>query len=218
MQAWKEGTPIPVITFLRDVLSMTKGPYYRLVGRNTQHFCTRAAAKAAGEQHKRALFIVAAGADEFLAGLLGLPNSKGGGPSSTSGTNPRNAKDGPQPVANKTVTSRLTAKAMRIYASTVLILLGADKEQMLRVSGLDETEWMTRWCFAFEYQQEDMGLFNEVLLPAYQQQGFEGLVATAAKAISEVLFPDNNGAFPMDGEAFKHSVVHDVSAILKRKH
>lgn len=204
---------------------MAKGPYHRLIGQNTQRFCTRAAAKAVGEEHKRAMFITAAGADEYLAGLLGLSGGKGGpsGPSGIPGeSDGKSARPGKSEKGDlraalaKKVTGRQTAAAMRAYASAALILLGPDKERVLASSGIGEAEWMQRWCFAFEYQPGDMRLFNEALLPAYQH-GLDGLAATAAKAMSEALFPGGNEEFQADVEALKKSLLHDVTAILNRK-
>ncbi len=200
---WKEETPIPVITFLRDLVSTAKGPYHRLIGYNTRRFCGRAAQKAVSAEHKRAMFVVAAGADAFLAGLLGFATDKG----RPSGT--------PIPEA-KALTRQHTGQAMRIYASTALIVLGMEKDHLLGATGLDEAQWMHRWCFAFEYQAQDMRLFNEVLLPACQQQGFDGLTEVSAKAIGDALSCTESGAIPVDAEAVRNAVLHDVSAILNR--
>lgn len=195
-------TAIPVITFLHDLFSVTKGPYHRLVGRYTQRYCSRAVQRSTHELQKKVLFIAIAGADHVVARLLGV-QGKG------------RAQLFSQSAISKKVTKQQVNLALRGYASAILVLLGSNKALLLEKTGVNETKWMQLWCWVFEYGPPDMQLFNEVLLPAYQQGGFAGLAAATDKVISDTLSVAGNG----DGEqalnltTVQDALTTDLSAI-----
>jgi len=186
-------------------VSLTKGPYHRLVGRHTQHFCSKAKVYAATPEHKRVLFIAAAGADELLSQALGLKRTH---EAKTSAQEP-GASPADTPV--KRVRRKNIPGAMRVYASTVLVLLGSDKDALLKFCGLDEAGWMKTWCLVFGYKAEDMRLFNQELLPRFAKDGPDALAGAAAGLISGLLFGPGDAS--VSGEDVSRTALHDASVI-----
>lgn len=196
----KGGSVIPVVTFLHDLVSSVKGPYHRLVGRYTQRYLSRAAGKSKNEMQKKTLFIAAAGVDDVFSEVLGVQ---------------RGAKGFSKSAAEKKVTRKAVNTAFRVYLSTLLILLGNDKDRLLNRIGLDEAAWVQLWCAVFEYDAGDMACFNQVLLTAYQQGGIEELLKAACASIAEALSPFNGEAAPPVEAAVRAGLTKDVAAILK---
>ena len=144
---------MPVITFLSDLFSLTKGAKYRLVGRHTQKYSLRIADRSRKHPfQKRIMLIALAGADEWVSDCLENKLFQG------------------KPSKIQVLS------AMRSYLSTVLILLGNQKDVLLQKLGYDEAQWMNLWCQVFEYQTDDMRRFDSVFLDAYRNGGFEGLI------------------------------------------
>lgn len=192
---------MPIVTFLHDLVGCVKGPYYRLVGRHTQRFLSRAAGKTKSEIQKKTLFIAAAGADDVIAEFCGVQ---------------RGAKGFGKNAAEKALTKKAVHNALRGYLSTLLILLGGQKEQLLKRLELEEAAWMRLWCEVFEYNEGDMARFNQILLPAYQQGGVEGLIKAACDAIANDLSPlTQRTGLIITETAVKAGLTKDVAAILK---
>ena len=181
---------MPVITFANYLYSFTQGPYYRFLGRHTRRFCGRAVEKAGGEPAKKLLMVAAAGADDFLAPLLGVDR--------------RDKKVAP---AKSPKAIEVTA-AMKVYLSALLVTLGEYKAQIMEKTGLEERLLLQKWCLVFEYQPEDMRRFDQELVPAYQHGGIDGLAATACAIITPP--PGRPGPAP---DAMKQALVTDIAAI-----
>ena len=193
---------MPVITFLSDLISLTKGPYYRLVGRYTQHYSLRAARRAAkNDKRKRVLSIGLAGADDWVAGYLGVPakSTKGSSPPPV----PR-AKPAKQPVVF----------AMRAYLSTLLLLQGSQKAILLERLLMDDRQWLDMWRQVFEYQPDDIILFDGILSEAYRNDGFDGLVKAARDAVaSRIPLPLISDDQNLEIRSLAASLVKDLTAI-----
>ncbi|MDR3564918.1 MAG: hypothetical protein P4N59_26265 [Negativicutes bacterium] len=195
----EEGSPIPIITFLHDLVSGVKGPYYRLVGRFTQRYIDRAAKRSANEYQKKVLFIAVAGADSFFTKVLCDQQQA---------TNYFSR----HPLVKRLKKQQLTA-VIKIYLSTVLLLIGTDKELLLQKMGGSETEWMQTWCWVFEYTPEDMNAFNAILQPAYQSSGVDGLVTTAWDSILQTLAWPDDAKVKLDAGLARGELAKDVAAI-----
>lgn len=182
---------MPVLTFVNYLYSFTQGPYYRLLGRHTRRYCTRAAQKAGGEAAKRALAVAAVSADEALAPLLGV--SRQGG----SGSPPRKPK------------AAAVAAALRVYLSALLVALSDHKDTLLAKTGRGERDLLSLWCAVFEYSPEDMQTFDQELVPAYRRGGAAGLAAAAEVAIAARL-----GIEPPP-EALTRPLAADAAAVLR---
>jgi hypothetical protein len=194
---------MPVITFLQDMVSAVKGPYHRLVGRHTQRFCSRAVKRSANERQKRVLFIAAAGADDFITRLLDLQDK-------------RQTRTFVKYALEKKVIKKQVSLVLRVYISAILILLGNSKELLLQEIGLNETEWIELWCWVFEYQPEDIRLFNEVLT-TYQQHGFDGLAISTGNVMINALSSMGNERGCLNIKPLENALLHDISAILRVK-
>lgn len=177
-----------------------KGPYYRLVGRYTQQYLSRAAQKSGNDQQKRVLFVAAAGMDELFATVFAVEPQNG------------------IVLARTTVEKKLTKKqlntAFRIYLSALLILLGSGKEKVLQGLNSKEAEWIQLWRSVFEYQPEDSKYFNELLLPAYQQGGMENLTAVARHLLCETLTVGNSEPI-LEEVVLSESLLQDLSAVYR---
>lgn len=189
-----------MITFLQRILALVKASHYRRIRRHTQRFCQRAARRSANEYQKRLLLVSAIAAEELIAALLGFAVKN---PLSLFGK-----RDCQQ------ITKAQAARALRLYASTLLILLGSHKEQIFHTTRFTEQELLQVWCWVFEYCPEDMQLFDQVLLPAYGQYGLSGLVAATGQEMTAALFP----AAPLDTAetaALEDILIDDLTAIIR---
>ena len=112
------------------------------------------------------MFTSAISADEVIASLAGLEKRRALG-----------ALAGWQihPEADR----KNYPKALRLYLSALLLLYGTCKEQLLEVFGLTEQEFMEAWQSVFQYDADDMAVFDEILTPAFRNGGIDGLVAAA---------------------------------------
>ena len=165
---------MPVITFFQYVASLAKGPYHRLVGRHSQRYCQRAVQKSGNDCQKNLLTLATVAADDVVAGMLGL----------SSGQDKNIFEKRPYRKISKNQATR----AMRVYASALLALLGNRKELLLEKAGLPERELLAFWCRIFEYRADDMQIFDQTLLPAVVGGGLPGLAETAAKTMAGILF------------------------------
>jgi hypothetical protein len=193
---------VPIITFLQDVFSMAKGPYHHKIGRHTQRFCSKAAKCSTNEMQKKIFFVTAICADEFVAALLGVDN-----------------KRQIEPFKKRTLKTKIAKQqiviALRIYMSAILTLISSQKDILLQKTGLEEQELLRLWCFIFEYLPSDMQLFNELLLPAYQHGGIDGLSMSVGKSIIDQLFVVNDTLNPSELEMLQRTMIEDITAVLR---
>ncbi len=192
---------MPVITFIRDILSAVRGPYHRTVGKHTHRFCRRAADRAANDAHRKMLLVAVAAADDYIADILGM--------SEKSGPAPRVAGIRRKWAANN------VPDAMRTYLSAMLVLLANFKDEVLASAALDERRFLELWCAAFEYRSADMERFDKRLRADYQSSGIDGLVASAATDIYGLLYPEKPGADNNEKEILKTAFLKDTAAILR---
>lgn len=160
---------------------MTKGPYYRLVGRHTQRYSLRIAGRSRNKPAQQKVLLVAlTGADEWAAEVLGVS------------ANPDSKTASARQLPKKSTKTK-TVSAMRIYLSALLILMGGYKNALLSQLEFDERGWVDFWCQVFEYQPDDMDRFDKVFLPEYQRAGLDGLigavVAETARLFERVQAP-----------------------------
>ncbi len=193
---------MPIITFLQDVFSMAKGPYHHKIGRHTQRFCSKAAKCSTNEMQKKIFFVTAICADEFVAALLGVDN-----------------KRHIEPFKKRTLKTKIAKQqiviTVRIYMSAILTLISSQKEILLLKTGLEEQELLRMWCSIFEYGPSDMQLFNELLLPAYQHDGIDGLSMSVGKSIIDQLFVVNDALNPSELEMLQKTMIEDITAVLR---
>jgi hypothetical protein len=119
-------------------------------------------------------------------------------------------------AVEKRVTKQQVIGVLRVYLSALLVLLGMNKDLLLQMTEVSEKEWIILWCAVFEYQPVDMQIFNEILLPEYQQHGFNGLAAVTGNLIMTALFPAGNDTGSVDIAGLKNDLINDVAAILKK--
>lgn len=199
---------MPVITFLRDAIDYAKGPYHRHIGRHTKTFCARAARNSRTNIQKRIWLATAISADEVLASIARLENRRPVGPLALWQAAPK-AKP------------RHYLKALKIYLSSLLVLYGTCKAELLEKMGLQESELMDQWKSIFQYDQADQALFDETLAPAFRAKGLEGLVSATGKLLHEALFqpesaPGSRPDFQMDKDesaALQDLLVDDLAAL-----
>jgi hypothetical protein len=182
-------------------MSSGKGQYRRLVGKHTHLFCSRAVERSTNEIQKKILFIASAGADEFIAKKLGVQIDKEKKLFFSAGKN----------SFSKNINPKSSAMALRVYFSALMILLSNDKEVILEKVGLNETEWLSVWCWVFEYGFEDKTMFNS-LLTHYQQAGAAGLAQAAIKLMNTSLRlqPDETDR---EVELLSDALIHDAAVI-----
>jgi hypothetical protein len=183
---------MPILTFFNYIYSFTQGRYYRVIGRHTRRYCTRALQRGRGAPTQRALMVAAVGAEEFLAPLLGV------------------SRDDKKAAPCQGVKAAAVTGAMRLYLSALLVALGERKAVVLDKTGLSERDLLTLWCTVFEYKPEDMQRFDRELVPAYQQKGIDGLAAAVCAALPRL--PGAAGPRP---EALQEALGMDAAAVLR---
>jgi hypothetical protein len=193
---------VPIITFLQDVFSIAKGPYHHKIGRHTQRFCSKAAKYSGNEMQKKIFFVTAICADEFVAALLGVDNK-------------RQKEMFKKRILKNKIAKQQIVIALRIYMSAILTLISSQKEILLQKTGLEEQELLRMWCFIFEYLSSNMQLFNELLLPAYQHDGIDGLSMSVGKSVIDQLFVVNDALNSFELEFLQRTMVEDVTAVLR---
>jgi len=194
----KEGFVIPVISFLNEIFSGVKGPYYRLVGRHTQRFLGRSVKSSTNERQKKILFIATAGVDDFFAKSFSVQSK----PASLLARNP---------IEKKLKTLQVTT-TFRVYLSTLLILLGTERAQLLTSLELNEADWIQRWCWVFEYHAEDMAYYQE-LLPAGKGDDWGALSQNAARLLAAALSSAGECPIDINEELLRTSLLQDLSSI-----
>lgn len=180
---------------------MTKGPYHRKVGRHTQKFCSRAVKRSTNETQKKIFFIAAICADELIASLIGVDNKRQVDPFKV------------RTLKTKILKPEITM-ALRVYLSALLTLVSVQKKALLQRTGMEETELLQTWCSIFEYLPSDMQLFDEVMLPMYQQGGIESLSALVGREIVEQLFLVNDTMSPVEMNILQNIMVEDATALV----
>jgi len=114
----------------------------------------------------------------------------------------------------KQVAGQAVGRALRVYLSALLVMLGGEKEKLLLEMGLGEDGWMAVWCQVFDYGQEDREIFNEMCLLPGQEKGFDGLIKSAGKLIFSTLFPKMDKG-DRDLAPLRESLSYDLSRILQ---
>jgi len=191
---------MPVMKFLPDALISTKGPYERHVGSYTREFCKRADRQSKTPIQRKILFTTAISADEVIASLAGLEKRRTLGPL---------ANWQVQPKANR----RLYLKALRVYLSGLLLLYGISKGELLEAFGLAEQEFMKVWQSVFQYDADDMAVFDEVLTPAFQSRGIDGLVDAVGGLIRDALFLPSSPFGKQEQSALQDLMIDDLAAV-----
>lgn len=184
------------------MVSYTKGKRFRLVGRHTQDFLSRAAKRsAANELQKKVFFIAAVCADEITAAMLKLE-----------------IKPEMRAFKNRQVRQRVPAAAittaMRVYISALLVAISSQKASLLDKMHMEEAAFLEIWCWAYGYQPADMVTFNEMLLPSYQQKGIESLAACAGGQIAQILFEGSDALSKAEIKTITKTLTNDAAAIL----
>lgn len=193
---------MPVITFMQDLLGVAKGPFYHKVGRHTIRFCRQAVKVSANESQKKLWLTAGIAAEELVAGLLRFDNK-------------RNMEQFKKRIVRKKINKQQVLRVLRAYLSAIVVSISTYKYDIIQGTSMTEENFLRAWCSIFEYKLEDMQVFDEILLPAWQQSGFEGLVRSIGNIITDNLFVDND---ELSTEELKELMVvlrGDVSNILQ---
>lgn len=192
---------MPVMTFLHDILAYMKGPHYRHVGRHTKNFCMRAARQAKTEAERRVWLSTAISADEVIASLAHLEKRRSIGPLDSWKVRPKKIKP-----ANY-------LKALRIYLSSLLLLYGSCKDELLKKTGMPEGDFMKAWQYIFQYDGTDQTIFDQTLTPAYREKGLEGLVKATGELLREWLFLPESPLGKEELASLRELMVDDLTAL-----
>jgi hypothetical protein len=114
----------------------------------------------------------------------------------------------------KKASGRQVRSAMKTYTSALLVQLGNNKDLLLKQMELNEAEWIKLWCRVFEYTPEDMQAFDQVMIPAFQKAGFDGLVKATGKQLVSALCAQDKGDADYK-KILKGALFKDIAAILR---
>jgi hypothetical protein len=188
------------MTFLHDALAYAKGPYFRHVGRHTKNFCMRASRQAKTTAQRRVWLSTAISADEVIASLAHLEKRRPLGPLESWKVRPK-------------VKPANYLRAMRVYLSTLLLLYGSCKDELIEKTGMPEGEFMKSWQNIFQYNGGDQTIFDQALTPAYREGGLDGLVRKAGELIREALFTPDSPLGQQELASLQDLMVDDLTAL-----
>ena len=192
---------MPVITFMQDLLAVTKGPFYHKIGRHTIRFCRQAIKVSANDLQKKLWLTAGIAAEELVAGLLKFDNKK-------------NMEQLKTRIVRKDLKKQQVLRVLRVYLSAIVVSISTYKNEIIQGTLMTEESFLRTWCSIFEYKLEDMQVFDEILLPAWQQSGLEGLVRSMGNLITENLFVDHDELNTEELQELMTILVEDVSNIL----
>lgn len=190
------------MTFLPDVLGFAKSPYKRQLGRHTLRFTRRAVKKAVNESQKRLWVKAGVAAEEFVAALLELDNR-------------RNAAPFHKRILRENIAKKQVLSGLRTYLSAIIVLISTHKDDILQRTAMTEQTFLQVWCWVFEYQQEDMKVFDEILLPAYRQFGYGGLIRETGKIFAENYYHNTGELTQEEITLLERILFDDVAGILQ---
>lgn len=193
---------MPVITFIRDIMGVAKGRFYHKVRRHTIRFCRQAIKVSANESQRKLWLTASIATEELLADLLRFDNK-------------RNMKQLEKRIVRKDINKKQVLRVMKAYLSAIIVSISTYKYDIIQETSMTEETFLRLWCSIFEYKPEDMQVFDEILLPAYQQSGFEGLVRIMGNIILDNLFVDNDELSTEELEELMGILGADVSYILQ---
>jgi len=193
---------MPPISIIKRLFGSFNDPYKRIVGKHTLRFNRRAIQKAKNEPQKKLWLSASIAAEELVASLLQLD--------SKINVEPFNLRKLIEEVDKKQVLS-----VLRAYLSAVVVLISTYKETTLRSTALTEQKFLQAWCWVFEYQPNDMKVFDEVLLPAYSQFGTTGLIKETGKIIADNFYQETSELTQEEITVLEGILLNDVSGILQ---
>lgn len=193
---------MPAISIIQDVLDSFKDLYKRYVGKHTLRFNRRALKKAANESQKRLWLTASIAAEELVAALLQLD--------SRINLEPLNKR-----ILREKINKKQVLSVLRAYLSAVVVLISTYKEHILESTAMTEQNFLQAWCWVFEYQQEDMKVFDEILLTAYSQFGSIGLIKETGKIIADNFYQETSELTQEEITILEGILLNDVSGILQ---
>lgn len=187
--------------FIQDLLGFPMSSKKRAVRKNL-HIFYRHALRTADNESQRKLWIAAGiAAEELVTALLGLDSKV-------------NVELFKRRLLRKAVDKQQIETILHAYLSAIIVSITNYKKDILTQTGLNEQKFIMSWCSVFEYKQEDMQIFDEILLPAYNQNGFNGLLQETGKIIVHHLYQDTSELIPDEITRFKGILSKDVSGLI----
>lgn len=193
---------MPAVSFVQDVLDSIKSPYKRYVGKHTLRFHRRAIKKAANDSQRRLWLTAGIAAEELAAALIQLD--------SRINVEPLNKR-----ILRKKIDKEQVLSVLRAYLSAVVVLISTYKEHILASTAMTEQNFLQAWCWVFEYQQEDMKVFDEILLKAYSQFGSIGLIRETGKIIAGNFYQETCELTQEEITVLEGILLNDVSGVLQ---
>lgn len=148
------------------------------------------------------LFVAAVSADDFLASLFDYNQE-------------RPVEAFKQRTRKTEFTSKEVAHLLRDYVSIILVLITYYKDLMLGRIQLSEADFIRIWCSVFEYQSDNMNLFDSQYLPAFREGGADGLIRMAGNRLIERLYDDPSELSVAEFDTLKNVLMNDLAAILR---
>jgi len=190
------------ISYIQDILDSFKIPYKHYVGRHTLRFNRRAIKKAANDSQKRLWLTSSIAAEELVISLLQLDSIT-------------NVDLLTKRLLRQKIEKKQVLTVLHAYLSAVVVLISTHKEPVLESTALSEQDFLKAWCWVFEYQPEDMKVFDEKMLTAYSQLGSLGLIREVGKIIVDNFYRDTSGLNQTEISLLEGILLKDVSAILQ---
>lgn len=186
--------------FLQNLLGLPMSPKKRAVRKIVQKFY-RHAIKSASNDSQRKLWIAAILAAEELVMALLAPDSKG------------NKLLFNQRIQKKKIEKKQIRAVLHAYLSAILIGITNYKKDILTKTGMNEQDFLKSWCSVFEYDQEDMKLFDTIFLPIYHQNGLNGLLQETGKIIVRYFYQETSELTAKEIKQFEGVLLTDISGL-----
>lgn len=188
------------LKFLQNLLYFPMSPNKRALRKNVNKFY-RHAIKKSGNDSQRKLWVAATlASEELVSALLGLDSKV-------------NGELFLDRILRKAIDKKQIDAVLHAYLSAILVAITNYKKDILTITGMNEEEFLKSWCSVYEYKQEDMQLFDEILIAAYRQNGFNGLLQETGKIIVSNFYQDTSALTADEIRLFQGTLLKDVSGL-----
>lgn len=188
------------LNYLQNMLGFPMNPKKRALRKNVHKFYGTSIKKAANDSQRKLWVAAALAAEELVAALLALEDKS-------------KVELFKQRILRKRIDNNQIRAVLLAYLSTILVSVTNYKHDVLAKTEMNEEGFLKSWCAVFEYKQEDMQFFDEILTPAYQRNGFNGLLQETGKIVIEHFYQDASELTRDEVKQFEDIFTKDVIGI-----
>lgn len=188
------------LNYLQNLLGFPMSPKKRALRKNVHKFYGTSIKKAANDSQRKLWVAATLAAEELVTALLALDDKS-------------KVELFKQRVLRKKIDNKQIRAVLQAYLSAMIVSITNYKQDILTKTRMNEQEFLKAWCSVFDYKQEDMQLFDEILSPSYRRNGFNGLLQETGKIIIQHFYQETSELTPDEVTQFKDVLSKDVTGI-----